>query len=309
MQLNSHFDFKHHKEFLSFKQVGEWVFREGQIGEGTFGTVRLAKHKKFKTTAAIKLLNKRFIEQCDCEEYLFNEIHALDKLSQHKTILKIYEVIEDESNVAIVTEYVPGGTLLQRILSKAYLPEEEAKTIFYDIVCAMDFAHQNNFLHRDLKCENIFMTKKNGGSPKIGDWGFASIRNPGEKLTQDCGSVHYSSPEICQGREYDESTDTWSLGIMLVVMTTGSFPFFSTSSRNIQEVQRRICSGVYELPNFLSPNLVSLISQMLQTDPTNRLSLQRVLQHPWLSSLHKERKRGIVRNFGVLKFLKKKIIS
>lgn len=134
--------------------------------------------------------------------------------------------------------------------------------------------HENAIVHRDLKLENIIIERS--GEAKIIDLGFGNfILDENHLLRTFCGSPDYAAPELFLGKAYDGyKADIWSLGVLLYAMVTGALPF-----RDSQCVTR----GEYKCPPDLSSSIKELISQILQVNPEQRLSLQQIIEHPWTS--------------------------
>ena len=122
------------------------------LGKGTFGQVRLAMHKPTKQVRSIKILKKSEVDVTS----LVNEITILSKLS-HPSIMQIYEIYEDNTNVYIISEYCKGGELFDVISQKGSFTEKEASIIMKQLMSAICYSHQNGIVHRDLKPENILM--------------------------------------------------------------------------------------------------------------------------------------------------------
>lgn len=155
--------------------------------------------------------------------------------------------------------------------------------VFFDL-CTLffyffSFQHKQNIIHRDLKAENIFITGKN--IIKVGDFGFSTrIQNAKEVLLTFCGSPPYVAPEIFQNENYvGSSVDLWSMGVLLYFIVTASLPF---KGDTVSLVKRKILSGQYNIPKYVSNNCRDLISGMLQLDPTKRLSTNQIRNCAWM---------------------------
>lgn len=168
-----------------------------RLGSGSYGLVVSAVSPS-GSDVAIKILNKSTMRE-DQVERTKMEIAVMKQL-RHPNIIQIFEVIETPTQVNIVMEFADGGSLLDTVEKKKKLSEEEARVLFWGIVRGLEHAHSHMIIHRDLKCENVFVTKS--GEVKLGDWGFGGFWQPGQKQNASYGSLYYASPEICQGREY-----------------------------------------------------------------------------------------------------------
>ena len=158
-------------------------------------------------------------------ENLENELKIL-KLLDHKNIIKLYDHIHGERMEFLIMENGPQKMLND--FSKNYhhqkILEYEAKIIFQQIVEAVDYLHDINIIHRDLKMQNILINEK--FEIKLIDFGFANFYNKKKKFNVYCGTPSYMAPELACRIPYDgKASDVWSLGVLLYIMLTGDFPF------------------------------------------------------------------------------------
>ena len=143
---------------------------------------------------------------------------------KHPNIIECLEVIDTETHTYIVMEYIAGGDLFDYIMGKGVLEEPEAIGIFKQIISALEYLHEKNICHRDLKLENILIDDK--GKIKIIDFGLSKKVEDQKKLDTFCGSWSYCSPEVAQQNDYDGyANDRWSLGILLFALVSGCLPF------------------------------------------------------------------------------------
>jgi len=253
----------------------------GELGKGCYATVRLANHTKTKKPAAMKVIPKRIEDKEQDLQRLQLECQVMVSL-EHPNIVKLYEVKETSTEIVLIMEFCEGGDLLDYIRKKRKLPETEARKFFSQMVSAIHYTHSNLFVHRDIKAENIFLDSK--GNVKIGDWGFAAKWRLGSTMNLSCGSLHYSCPEICEGREYvGPEVDVWSLGVLLFGMVAGSLPFYG---ENEWAIYQKIRVGEYRTPRYFSKGLSDLISSMLQVDRLKRASIYDIRRHPWVLGTH-----------------------
>lgn len=140
---------------------------------------------------------------------------------------------------------------------------------------ALGYLHSKHCIHRDIKPENIL---NNNGVLKIADFGW-SIHCPTKKRDTFCGTLDYLPPEIVNGTNYDFNVDLWCLGVLIYEFCVGIPPF---QSKNTNETYKLINKLQVNYPNFLSNEVVDLMSKLLQKDPYKRLSLKDVKNHPWI---------------------------
>ncbi|PRD29537.1 UNVERIFIED_CONTAM: Serine/threonine-protein kinase NIM1 [Trichonephila clavipes] len=141
------------------------------------------------------------------------------------------------------------------------------------------FQHKHNIIHRDLKAENVFISGAN--TVKVGDFGFSTkVQNSREILLTFCGSPPYVAPEIFQNENYvGSSVDVWSLGVLLYFIITASLPFRGDT---VSIVKRKILSGSFAAPKFVSKDCIDLINGLLQLDPTKRFTINQIKTGLWL---------------------------
>ena len=178
----------------------------------------------------------------------------------------------------LVTEHASNGELFEFLAEHGRMEEPEAQRIFWQIVLAVEYCHQQGVVHRDLKVENLLFDAY--WDIKIADFGFSNTYVQGKLLDTWCGSPPYAAPEIFQGLNYNgEKLDIWSMGVILYVLVCGCLPFDGDS---LQELRSRVLSGRYRIPYFLSRNCESLIQRILVLDPVKRYTVQQIKQHVWM---------------------------
>jgi len=262
------------------------------LGEGANSKVYLGRNINTSDDVALKITDYSVLG-VDSVRQLENEIKILKKLSQideNNDFLHLYDVIEQDEEVCLATEYIPGGDLSDYCDQFPNgVPERIGKWSFLKLLKATDRLHKNNICHRDLKLENI-MYNKETHKLKLIDFGFATetvetkdgVEVP--KLQKDyCGSVHYAAPEIVQRKPYDgKKADVWSLGIILFVLLSGLFPFDDAQNRP-EVIFDKIVAGDFFTPSYLSSDAAPLIRSMLHKDPNKRPSVSKLLKHPWFT--------------------------
>ncbi len=203
----------------------------------------------------------------------------LEKLD-HPNIIKFKEVyIDDKSNkqiLNIVMDFADGGDLQQRIRGQKgkFFNETTILDWFTQICLSIKHIHDRKILHRDIKSQNIFLTKN--GLVKLGDFGIAKCLNKTmDKAKTIVGTPYYLSPEIVQNRPYSFKSDIWSLGVLLYEMCALKMPF---DAQNLPLLSLKIIRCSYNpLPPNFSRELRSLVNIMLSVDTNKRFSINEVL--------------------------------
>lgn len=246
------------------------------LGVGTFGKVKMATHQTTGHQVAIKIINKRKMEQMNMHEKIRREILILQFL-KHPHVIRLYELMDTPSDIFMVMEYVPGGELFDHIVHKLRLREDEARRFFQQILSGVEYCHENMVTHRDLKPENLLLDANL--HVKIADFGLSNTMKDGEFLKTSCGSPNYASPEVVSGKAYvGPEVDVWSCGVVLYALLCGSLPF---DDENVPNLFRKIKHGNFTLPGHLSQDAKDIIVQMLVVDPTRRINFTQIRKHPW----------------------------
>ncbi|XP_060561423.1 serine/threonine-protein kinase SIK3-like isoform X2 [Ruditapes philippinarum] len=249
---------------------------ERTIGKGNFAVVKLATHIVTKTKVAIKIIDKTQLDEENIQK-IFREIQIM-KLLRHPHIIRLYQVMESERMLYLVTEYASGGEIFDHLVAHGRMNEKEARKKFKQIVAAVSYCHSRHVVHRDLKAENLLLDA--ALNIKIADFGFSNLFDTDTKLKTWCGSPPYAAPELFEGREYDApKVDIWSLGVVLYVLVCGALPFDGSS---LQSLRTRVLSGKFRVPFFMSTDCEDLIKQMLTVDCKKRITMEQIINHRWM---------------------------
>jgi len=206
------------------KKIGNRYEILALIGGGGMSLVYQAKDIYLNRIVAVKVLREYFTSDNEFVRRFRREAQAVASLS-HPNIVNIYDVGQDEDTHYLVMEYIKGKTLKEIITEKAPIPLNETIDIVKQICDALEHAHENSIVHRDIKPHNIIITR--GGRVKVTDFGIArAVSTATVTHTRGIiGSVHYFSPEQAKGEVTGEKSDIYSLGIVLYEMVTGKLPF------------------------------------------------------------------------------------
>ena len=258
------------------------------LGEGAFAKVRLATQIHIKEKCAIKIVDKRFLENVQDIQRLRKEIKILKKI-RHKNIIQLYDIMESKTNLYFVMEYCKGGELFDFIVKKKKLTEKEACVFFHQIINGVEYLHNQGIIHRDLKPENLLLDEKN--QIKISDFGLSTFFTKDNFLQTACGTPSYAPPEMLEGLQYNgEASDIWSCGIILYAMLCGSLPFTESKEDIIVE---KIKKHEYKIPDYLSKEAQDILNHILKINPIERYTIESIKKHPWFNIVKPHLIKGI----------------
>ncbi len=221
-----------------------------KIGTGGMSDVYKAKDLKLNRFVAVKVLKQEFSENANFVSKFIVEAQAAAGL-MHPNIVNVYDVGEEAGVHYIIMELVEGITLKKYIEKKARLSFKEAVSIAIQVSMGIEAAHNNHIIHRDIKPQNIIISKE--GKVKVTDFGIAKAATSNTVTSNVMGSVHYTSPEQARGGYSDEKSDVYSLGITLFEMLTGRVPFDGETTvaiaiKHIQEPMPSPREYISEIP-------------------------------------------------------------
>lgn len=239
-----------------------------KIGTGGMSDVYKAKCHKLNRFVAVKVLKQEFAENANFVSKFRIEAQAAAGL-MHPNIVNVYDVGEENGIHYIVMELVEGITLKKYIEKKSRLTYKEAVSIAIQISMGIEAAHNNNIIHRDIKPQNIIISRE--GKVKVTDFGIAKAATSNTITSNVMGSVHYTSPEQARGGYSDEKSDIYSLGITIFEMLTGRVPFNGETTvaiaiKHIQEEMVPISEFVPEVPGSVE----SIVLKCCQKSPDRR---------------------------------------
>ena len=239
-----------------------------KIGTGGMSDVYKAKCHKLNRFVAVKVLKQEFSENANFVSKFRIEAQAAAGL-MHPNIVNVYDVGEENGIYYIVMELVEGITLKKYIQKKARLSYKEAVSIAIQVSMGIEAAHNNHIIHRDIKPQNIIISKD--GKVKVTDFGIAKAATSNTITSNVMGSVHYTSPEQARGGYSDEKSDIYSLGITMFEMLTGRVPFNgeTTVAIAIKHIQEEMPSPKEFVPEIPS-SVESIVLKCCQKSPDRR---------------------------------------
>lgn len=239
-----------------------------KIGTGGMSDVYKAKCHKLNRYVAVKVLKQEFSENENFVSKFRIEAQAAASL-MHPNIVNVYDVGAENDIYYIVMELVEGITLKKYIERKARLSYKEAVSIAIQVSMGIEAAHNNHIIHRDIKPQNIIISRE--GKVKVTDFGIAKAATSNTITSNVMGSVHYTSPEQARGGYSDEKSDIYSLGITLFEMLTGRVPFNgeTTVAIAIKHIQEEMTSPKEFVPEIPS-SVEAIVMKCCQKSPDRR---------------------------------------
>ncbi|XP_034006058.1 LOW QUALITY PROTEIN: protein kinase D4 [Trematomus bernacchii] len=251
------------------------------LGSGQFGVVYKGTHRKSGRSVAIKVIDKtRFPTKQETQ--LRNEVAILQNLS-HLGVVLLEGMFETVEYVFVVMEKLHGD-MLEMILSseRGRLPERNTRFLVTQILEALRYLHLKHIAHCDLKPENVLLASADPfPQVKLCDFGFARIIGEKSFRRSVVGTPAYLAPEVISSSGYNRSLDMWSVGVIMYVSLSGTFPF-----NEDEDIRQQITNAAFMYPRqpwtSISLEAVSLINNLLQVSVRRRFSVGKALGHPWL---------------------------
>lgn len=256
------------------------------LGSGTYAVVKECVHITTGEYYACKVLNKKFL--MGREHMVRNEIAVLKRVSAgHKNIVQLHDFFETTHNLYLVFDLCTGGELFDRICAKGSYFEKDAANIVRTVTSAVKYLHDQGIVHRDLKPENIlFKSKAEDADLMLADFGLSKVLDDDKFaiLTTTCGTPGYMAPEIFKKAGHGKPVDIWAIGVITYFLLCGYTPFDRDSQ---YEEMQAICKGDYrfepvEYWGGVSETARQFVRDCLTVDPTNRPTVDELLNHPWL---------------------------
>ncbi|ORY94502.1 kinase domain protein, partial [Syncephalastrum racemosum] len=254
------------------------------LGEGGFARCYKVSNTQGRFYAA-KVISKSTLREPQNKQKLFAEIN-IHRSMKHRTIVRFYGCFEDSNNVYLIVELCENKTLADMIKRRVRITEEETRYFLVQLLEACRYMHDNRVIHRDIKLSNIFLDKNM--DPKLGDFGLAALLlSSQDRKKTVCGTPNYIAPEILFPKKgHDHKVDLWSIGVVMFTLLVGKHPFQQSDVKQIyKKIRENSSLPTYTFPPNadvpISDAAKDLISKLLVNDPSQRLSVPEILQHPF----------------------------
>ncbi|KAH6779797.1 ataurora3 [Perilla frutescens var. hirtella] len=246
------------------------------LGKGKFGRVYLAREIKYKYIVALKVIFKAQIEKYGLHHQLRREMEIQSTL-RHPNVLRMYGWFHDDERIFLILEYAHGGELYQELCKLGHLSERQSATYIASLTQALAYCHEKHVIHRDIKPENLLLDHE--GRVKIADFGW-SVQSRSKRHTM-CGTLDYLAPEMVEKKAHDYAVDNWTMGVLCYEFLYGVPPF---EAKQQSDTFRRIMKVDLSFPSTpdVSAEAKDLISRLLVKDSSKRLSLEKIMEHPWI---------------------------
>ncbi|XP_013135631.1 PREDICTED: serine/threonine-protein kinase D1 isoform X2 [Papilio polytes] len=259
------------------------IYPDEVLGSGQFGIVYGGLHRRTQRPVAIKVIDKlRFPTKQEAQ--LKNEVAILQNLS-HPGVVNLERMFETPERIFVVMEKLKGD-MLEMILSheKGRLTERITKFLVAQILVALKHLHEKNIVHCDLKPENVLLSSDDEfPQVKLCDFGFARIIGEKSFRRSVVGTPAYLAPEVLRNKGYNRSLDMWSVGVIVYVSLSGTFPF-----NEDEDINEQIQNAAFMYPpapwREISAEAIDLINNLLQVKQRKRLSVDKCAAHAWLQT-------------------------
>uniref|UniRef100_A0A8C4F2V1 Ribosomal protein S6 kinase n=1 Tax=Dicentrarchus labrax TaxID=13489 RepID=A0A8C4F2V1_DICLA len=257
------------------------------LGQGSYGKVFLVRKIRGLDRGqlyAMKVLKKATLKVRDrvrskMERDILAEVN-------HPFIVKLHYAFQTEGKLYLILDFLRGGDLFTRLSKEVMFTEEDVKFYLAELALALDHLHSLGIIYRDLKPENILLDEE--GHIKITDFGLSKEAIDHDKRAYSfCGTIEYMAPEVVNRRGHTQSADWWSFGVLMFEMLTGSLPF---QGKDRKETMALILKAKLGMPQFLSPEVQSLLRALFKRNPANRLGagpdgVEEIKRHRFFASI------------------------
>ncbi|XP_035208403.1 aurora kinase C-like isoform X2 [Stegodyphus dumicola] len=268
---------KLNSNFKCSKQCSQYpdkVMKGGTFISRTGEEIR-NKNAEAGNPSLLQIIFKSDVQLHDVEHQVRRECEIQSHL-RHRNILRLYGYFYDEKRIYLVLEYAPGGELYKKLRKCKYFDEKTTAMYIFKIAQALKYCHSKNVIHRDVKPENLLLGRD--GEVKLSDFGWA-VQDPTFRRNTLCGTLDYLAPEVLRNQTYDEKVDAWCLGVLCFEFLVGRPPF---QARNTATTFDLIRKTNLIFPSSMTVGAKNFILKLLKKNPAERMSMDEVLNDPWL---------------------------
>jgi len=262
---------------MSKKQIGPYLL-DRRIGKGSYAQVWQGHVSDSNEPVAVKVISRNTVNETS---QLRQEVAVLKKI-HHDNIVKFIDLKKSSGHFYLILEYCSGGDLARFILARGKVSETVAHRFLHHISAGLLVIHKLNFIHRDLKPQNILLSEDSDQAIlKIADFGFARPLQPFDMAATICGSPLYMAPEILRHERYDGRADLWSVGAIIFELISGKNAFTGSNPLQLLANIERAPGVIFPADLEISSELNELLSEVLVKNPNDRISCSRFFAHPY----------------------------
>ncbi|XP_055722896.1 serine/threonine-protein kinase PLK3-like [Salvelinus fontinalis] len=265
-------------QVVTDSKTGKSYSKGKLLGKGGFARCYEMTDLSNKKMYAVKVIPQSRVSKPHQRDKITNEIE-LHKTLHHKHVVKFSHHFEDQDNIYIFLELCSRKSLAHIWKARHTLTDPEVRYYLRQIISGMKYLHNRGILHRDLKLGNFFVNENM--ELRLGDFGLAAKLETVELRKKTiCGTPNYLAPEVLNRQGHGTESDIWSLGCVMYTLMCGNPPF---ETLDLKETYKCIKEVKYNLPSTLSPAAQKLISGILQKNPSDRLTLDQILNHQFFT--------------------------
>eukprot|EP00037_Helgoeca_nana_P024410 m.259045 g.259045 ORF g.259045 m.259045 type:complete len:548 (-) comp26632_c1_seq3:1501-3144(-) len=262
-------------------KLGDYVLKR-KLGEGSFAQVRLATHNLTGESVAVKLFDKtKKLSEYELKHF-YREATVLQRV-QSKHAAAAFQFLDAEFVYALVFELIETD-LLDDVTKSGPYNEDKARITIRQVISGIEAVHAVDLVHRDLKLENIGVTKE--GVVKLLDFGLAGDIRGKDMLETQCGTMMYSAPELLGDGPYGKQVDIWSIGVVLYSLLYARLPYDDGTRRNrdLTQLHAMMLDHEYALPDGSPESLKQVFRGLLEVRPHRRVTCEELWANPWIKN-------------------------
>lgn len=253
-----------------------------QIGKGKFGVVMKVTQRSSEKVYAAKYITPSSRSSGSSREDILHEISIMNQL-HHKRLVGLIDAFDAPGKIIMIMEFVSGGELFERVAAADCLTEKEASFYMYQLLQGLQYMHNKNIVHLDLKPENIVCVSKDNWDIKLIDFGLAQELEPGERMKALKGTPEFMAPEAVNFEVISLATDMWSVGVIAYILLSGLSPLLGDDDN---ETLTNVTAADWDFDDesfdVISDQAKDFISKLMVKNPRKRNTVAQCLQHDWM---------------------------